>query len=85
VIDVRLEHSPYHLLCQRVEDEFQYHEKRRISCPPGVTGSIVRIAWYDNEARKVSLAEVDVYGSYGKIIYVFARMPLSPLLSTSQE
>ncbi|KAK2177403.1 hypothetical protein NP493_600g01001 [Ridgeia piscesae] len=49
-------------------DEFQYHEKRRISCPPGVTGSIVRIAWYDNEARKVSLAEVGVYGSYGHVL-----------------
>ena len=73
IVDVGLEYSPYRSLCQRIEGELQYKEIRRVSCPPGVTGSIVRVMSFDSQPRVLSLSQVYVYGSYGKTVLTYAR------------
>ena len=64
-----MNNSPYPLQCQRVEDEFEDNQARRISCPPGVTGSIVRVV-HSDPGRVLELREVLVFGSYGKMTFI---------------
>jgi len=73
VVAVELYHSDHSLLCQRVEGEFQYNEIRRISCPPDIVGSVVRVAPFDRVSRVLALKAVQVYGRYGKTVFLYAH------------
>ena len=65
-IDARGTKSSEVEVCQIVEKALKFHETRRISCRPGVNGSIVRIASTDHKPRGLSLCEVQVYAVRGK-------------------
>jgi len=65
-IDAREKKSNDIEVCQVVGKALKFNESRRISCRPGVKGSIVRIASTDHKPRVLSLCEVQVYTVRGK-------------------
>ena len=73
MVTVELYNSDHSLLCQRVEGEFQYKEIRRVSCPPDIIGSVVRVASVDSVPRILALKTVRVYGRYGKTVFIYAH------------
>ena len=70
-VEARKTNSKDVKMCQAAEQSLSFSETRRISCLPGVKGSIVRIASTGREAIGLSLCEVQVFGVSGKIIMYF--------------
>ena len=67
-VEARVETSKDFKICQVVEQTFLFNETRRISCQPGLKGSIVRIASTGSEVKVLSLCEVQVYGGHGNML-----------------
>ena len=63
-----LQKNPAHLsTCQIIDEGFDLNETRHITCGSGVKGSVVTITLPGNVLGVLSLCEVQVYGTYGKL------------------
>ena len=71
-VEVSKKNSKDFAICKVVKQPLLHNETRRITCLPGVTGSIVRITSTATKALCLSLSDVKVYGTYGKLlIYLY--------------
>jgi len=69
-VEVSKKNSKDFAICKVVKQSVLHNETRRITCLPGVSGSIVRITSTASKALSLSLSEVKVYGSK-LVIYLY--------------